>query len=69
MPPKVDPTEVRFSIILSMQSTLKYSEVSQDQQPHLPLSSALSVWYNIHHVECQEGWLGHRQGGRQMEGN
>ena len=69
MPPKVDPTEVRFSIILSMQSTLKYSAESQDQQQHLLLSSALSVWYNIHHVECQEGWLGYRQRRWQMEGH
>lgn len=56
MPPKVDPTEVRFSMLFSMQSTLKYSEESQDQPPHLLLNSVLSVWYNIHHVECQEGW-------------
>jgi len=43
MPPKVDPSEVRFSIILSIQSTLKYSVEKQDQLLPSPLSWVLSV--------------------------
>ena len=69
MPPKVDPTEVRFSIIFPMQSTSKYSEESQDQLPHLLPNSVLSVWYHFDHVECQEGRIRYRQGRRKMEGH
>ena len=47
MPPKVDPTEVRYSTIWVMQSTLKFSEESLDPLPLLPLNLVLSVWYGI----------------------
>ena len=55
MPPKVDPTEVRFSKSFVIQSTSKFSVES----PDLPLlslpSSVLSVSYHFHNQERQEG--------------
>ena len=56
MPPKVDPSEVRFSNYPIMQLTLKFLV----EKPVLLLLSLLnwvpSVWYLKHYLECQKGW-------------
>ena len=45
MPPKIDPTEVRFSTSPLIQSTSRSSEVNPDLLLPWPPNSALSVWY------------------------
>jgi len=56
MPPKVDPTEVRFSKAFLIQSTLKFSVVNLGPPLLLLPSSALSVSYISHNQERQKGW-------------
>lgn len=56
MPPKVDPSEVRFSTPLVIQSTSKYLVEKLDLQPLSPLSWVLSVWYFNYNTECQKSW-------------
>ena len=56
MPPKVDPTEVRFSNFAYIQLTSRFSEVRQDQLLHLPPNWVPLVSYNLIHLERQEGW-------------
>ena len=55
MPPKVDPTEVRYSTSFSTQSTSKFSAVNQDPLPPSPPNSALSAWYPPLYAERQKG--------------
>ena len=43
MPPKVDPTEVRYSTSLPTQSTSKFSAVNPAPPPLSPPSSVLSA--------------------------
>ncbi len=56
MPPKVDPSEVRFSNFAYIQSTLKFSEVRLGLLPLLLPSWVHLVLYISSHLECQEGW-------------
>lgn len=55
MPPKVDPTEVRYSTSFPTQSTSKSSAVNQDPLPPSPPNSVPSVWYTPINSERQEG--------------
>jgi hypothetical protein len=68
MPPKVDPSEVRFSTLLPTQSTLKSSVESQDLPPLSPLNWVLSVWYAAGYLERQEGRIRYREGRWKVEG-
>jgi hypothetical protein len=69
MPPKVDPTEVRFSTSYLTQSTLKSSAASPDPLLPSPPNSAPSVWYARIYSERQEGWIRYREGGWKVEGH
>lgn len=55
MPPKVDPTEVRYSTSNPTQSTLKSSAVNQDLPQPSPPNWVLWVWYSSIYAERQEG--------------
>lgn len=69
MPPKVDPTEIRYSTALPIQSTSRSSEENPDPQPLWPPNSVPSVWYTHNNSERQESRLRYYQRRRKVERN
>ncbi len=63
MPPKVDPSEVRFSTYQPIQSILKFSVDRQVLQLHLLPNLVLSAWYSNNNQERKKSWRRYRQGG------
>ena len=54
MPPKVDPTEIRYSTSFVIQSTSRSSEENPDPLPLWPPNLVPSVWYTHNNIERQE---------------